>query len=128
MRHKFHGSRLRSSFFDRTVPWVFLFPTSLSRAIRVLLTCFALVAAMPSATADVRGAADVRRDVSAAVAAVTSVPERASLVRARVAKARPHTDATGDGEREPARPLILRSEIRVQTGRAFFLRNCSWLC
>jgi len=89
----------------------------LSRALRLLLVCLALVTAMPGVTLAVRD------DVSASIAAFEHGSSTAPLLRSRVASAQRLGSATD--HREPE--LTVASELRAPIAPAFLL-NCSWLC
>jgi hypothetical protein len=102
---------------------VFQLPRSLSRIVRVLLTCVALAMAIPAAATALQG------DISASIAVLKSSARSASSTqpRARAAHVRPQRAQAGDCENKQALTNANVSELRAFTQPAFLL-NCTWLC
>ena len=96
------------------------FSSSISRALRVLLTCIALAVGLaPSTSAS-------HADISASIALVRRPPEARRLVRPHLVLARPRSYPSGDVERAPASTEILPSALFG--ARRTFLINCSLRC
>ena len=95
--------------------------TKISRALRVLLTCVALVVAMPASAPAVRG------DLSAAIIRVSSPLEVRREVSRASAEPRYHRLPTASSAAEPAPSKAFPHQLRLAARRAFLI-NCSWLC
>jgi hypothetical protein len=95
-------------------------PSSICRALRVLLTCIALAVALPAATG--ARCADLRANM----AVVQRSLEALRPVRSPVVPARPQGHPVGAVEREQARQQILPSALFVT--RRTYLLNCSLRC
>jgi hypothetical protein len=100
---------------------VFEFERRLSRALRILLACAALVTAMPSAHAAAHDPFSL---------AITAVEHCDSLPRAACERARRTPRVTSPAryhEQELIRAKHHVSEPPLRT-RAIFALNCRWLC
>jgi len=126
-RRSLLATRLLASELRRAQiqPQVFQFQRTVSRALRVLLTCIALAMAMPTGVA-----VDLQTSVSARASSLAVAP-RARIESERVASERtpnepPRTDSTRAADRSRS-DSTKPTELGVQA-RCRFLLNCSWLC